>query len=252
MATTLTDTTPRRAGIIAGLGYLGLFVFAVFGNFLVIEQLIVSGDPTTTAANIADSEGLFRAGIVAFGVIFILDVVVAWALYVLFAPFARRLSLLTAWFRLVYTMMLGVGMVFLMAVAGIAGNDSYRQAFESTQVDAQIGFLLDAFNASWMVGLAAFGFHLALLGYLIVTTQIAPRLLGWFVATAGVAYIIDTTALILLSDYESYADGFLLMVAIPSVIAELGVTVWLLARAGKEGSGALPADVEHAEPVAIG
>lgn len=228
----LPGITPRQAGLTAGIGYLLLFVFAVFGNFFVIEALVVSGDPAATVGNLTESATTFRFGIVAFAVIFIVDVVVAWALYELFAPYARKLSLLMAWFRLVYTLMLGVGLVFLMGVAGILG-DGFRSAFEAAEYEAQVGLLLDAFDASWMVGLAAFGFHLALLGYLIVRTYVAPRLLGWILVIAGAAYVVDTTALMLLSDYEAYADQFLLMVAIPSVLAELGFTVWLLARAGK-------------------
>lgn len=225
----LLETTPRRAGIIAGIGYLVLFVFAIFGNFLVLEALVVPGDAAATVANLAESETTFRFGILAFLVIFAVDVVVAWALYVLFEPFARRLSLLMAWMRIVYTVMLGVGAVFLMAAAGLVGDGGV------SDVD-QVSLMLDAFDYAWMIGLAVFGLHLGLLGYLIVRTRIAPRILGILVIVAGVAYIADTTFFTLLSDYESYADGFLIMVAVPSVIAELGLTIWLLARAGRESA----------------
>ena len=242
MATTIPDTTPRRAGLTAGIGYLLLFVFAVFGNFMVIESLVVSGDAAATVANITESETTFRFGIVAFLVIFVVDVVVAWALYVLFAPYARRLSLLMAWFRLVYTVMLGVALVFLMGAIGLVGNDGAAQAFTTGQIDVQVALLLDGFDHAWMIGLAAFGLHLIALGYLIVATQLAPRVLGWFVGIAGLAYIVDTMALILLANYESYADGFLLMVAVPAVIAELGLTVWLLAKAGKDTQSSRPTE----------
>ena len=242
MATTIPDTTPRRAGLTAGFGYLLLFVFAVFGNFMVIESLVVSGDAAATVANITESETTFRFGIVAFLVIFVVDVVVAWALYVLFAPYARRLSLLMAWFRLVYTVMLGVALVFLMGAIGLVGNDGAAQAFTTGQIDVQVALLLDGFDHAWMIGLAAFGLHLIALGYLIVATQLAPRVLGWFVGIAGLAYIVDTLALILLANYESYADGFLVMVAAPAVIAELGLTVWLLATAGKDTQSSRPTE----------
>ena len=86
----------RRYGIIAGAGYVLLFVLAIFANFLVREGLIVAGDAAQTAANIRGSEMLFRMGLISFMLVFVIDVPVAWALYVLFSPVNRNLSLLSA------------------------------------------------------------------------------------------------------------------------------------------------------------
>lgn len=229
----LPETTPRRAAVIAGIGYLTLFVLALFANFFVIEALVVPGDAAQTAANIAGDERLVRFGTLAFLGIFAIDVVVAWALYVVFAPVGRGLALLMAWFRLVYTMMLGVALVFLMGASRMVGNDGVGDVFEPAQVDTQVAFLLDAFDIAWMIGLAVFGLHLVMIGYLIVRSRIAPVWLGWIVAVAGIAYVVDTSALVLLSDYDAAADVLLVMVAVPAVIAELGLTVWLLAKAGR-------------------
>lgn len=240
----LAETTPRRAGIIAGIGYLMLFVFAIFGNFLVLESLIVPDDAAATVANLAESGTTFRFGILAFLVIFLVDVVVAWALYVLLSPYAQRLSLAMAWMRIVYTVMLGVGIVFLMAASGLVQG-------ATTDVD-QVALMLDGFDYSWMIGLAAFGLHLGLLGYILIRTRVAPRLLGVLVVVAGIAYVADTTFFTVLSDYESYADAFLIMVAVPSVIAELGLAIWLLARAGKELPVAASDDADLARSAMIG
>ncbi len=43
---------------------------------------------------------------------FVADLLIAWALYIFFRNLSRDLSLLTAWFRLVYTVFLGVGLIF--------------------------------------------------------------------------------------------------------------------------------------------
>ena len=48
---------------------------------------------------------------------------------------------------------------------------------------------------------------------------------------AGVAYIIDTTAHTVLANYADHADAFLVMVAVPSVVAEGWFGLWLLTRA---------------------
>ena len=77
MTTRIAQVTPRGAALVAGVGYVAIFVLAVFGNFVVIEGLIESGDASATAANILESESLFRAGLVAFAIVFVVDVVVA-------------------------------------------------------------------------------------------------------------------------------------------------------------------------------
>ena len=55
-----SDTYPPTAANIAGIGYVFLFVFTVFANLFVREGLVVTDDAQTTAANIGESEGLFR------------------------------------------------------------------------------------------------------------------------------------------------------------------------------------------------
>lgn len=230
---TTTDVTPRQAAITAGAGYLIIFVLAIFANFLVLEGLVESGDAAATAANIAESEGLFRAGIVAFAVVFVVDVVVAWALYIVFRDTGRDLSLLTAWMRLTYTVLLGVALIFSFIALQLVGGDAYLDAFGPGQVDAHVLLAVDAFEYSWLIGLVAFGAHLVLLGLLVVRSGIAHRALGILLMVAGSAYVADTLARAILSDYAGVEDVFLAIVAIPSVIGELWLTVWLLRSAGR-------------------
>jgi hypothetical protein len=63
--------------------------------------------------------------------------------------------------------------------------------------------------------------------------RIAPRIPGILLAVAGVAYVFDTLANVLVSNYADYEMVFLLIVALPSIVGELAFTVWLLARAGR-------------------
>ncbi|MEA2009815.1 MAG: DUF4386 domain-containing protein [Actinomycetota bacterium] len=236
--TALTETSPRKAARIAGVGYLIIFVLAIFANFVVREGLIDADNAAATFANIADSEFLFRAGIIAFLAVFIVDVVIAWALYVLFKSVSKELSLLTGWFRLVYTVFLGVALIFLLVVLDLVSGVGYLTAFEPGQLHAQVMLMLNAFNYAWLIGLAGFGIHLMLLGYLMLASGTAPRVLSILLAIAGAAYVFDTVANALLANYAEYETVFLLIVAVPSVVAELWFAVWLLTRGGVE-QGAL-------------
>ena len=232
--TARTETSPRTAARVAGIGYLIIFVLAIFANFIVREGLIDPDNAAATFANIADSEFLFRAGIVSFLAVFVVDIVIAWALYVLFKSVNKEVSLLTAWFRLAYTVFLGVALVFFFVVLDLVSGAGYLSAIDPGQLDAQVMLLLNAFNYAWLIGLAGFGIHLMLLGYLMLALGTAPRALGVLLAVAGAAYVFDTVANALLSNYAEYETVFLLIVAVPSVVAELWFAVWLLMRGGVE------------------
>ena len=234
----LTDIAPRKAALIAGAGYLLIFVLAIFANFFVRTRLIEQNDAAATFGNIVQSESLFRLGLVAFLVVFIADIVVAWALYILFKAVSQEISLLTAWFRLVYTAFLGVGVIFFFIVLQLVSGASYLTALGQSTLDAQAQLSLDAFNYAWLIGLVAFGIHLMLLGYLMLASRAASRVLGVLLVVAGAAYVVDTAAHGLLANYADYETAFLMIVAVPSVIAELAFTVWLLVRGGRQQEAA--------------
>jgi hypothetical protein len=227
MTSRISDISPRRAALIAGAGCLLIFVRT---------RLIDANDATATFANITDSQFLFRLGLAGFLVVFVADVVVAWALYILFRAVSRQISLLTAWFRIVYTAFLGVGVIFFFVVLQLVSGDGYLAAFQQGALDAQVKLSLDAFNNAWLMGLFAFGVHLLLLGYLLLATERASRVLAVLLMVAGAAYMFDILAHALVADYAAYETVFMLIVAVPSVVAELAFTVWLFARGGRQES----------------
>jgi hypothetical protein len=224
----LTDTSRLTAARVAGAGYLALFVLAIFANFVVKQGIIDPADAEATVVAIREQEGLFRIGLAAFIIVFLIDVAVAWGLYVLFAPAGRARSLLVAWFRLAYTVFLGVGAVFMFLGLQIATG--------ATQLAPDVALLMfSAFDFAWYVGLIAFGTHLLLLGALIIGSRIAPRPVGIILIVAGAAYAVDTLMHVLVADYAAIANVMLAFVAIPSIVAELTFTVWLL-LAGRRSS----------------
>lgn len=233
------DTNPRTAARVAGVGYVVLFVLGVFANFIVKEGLVVPGDAHATAAKIAESEGLFRLGMVAFLAIFFLDVFVAWALYIVFRSANRDLSLLTAWFRIVYTIFLGAALVHSFQALQLLRDSGPFTVIETSQRNAQALLALDSFESTWLIGLAAFGIHLILLGGLVLQSRYAAKALGYVLIVAGVAYLTDTLAHMALGNYNNYETLFITIVAIPAVVAEGWFGLWLLLRAAK---------VTHAPP----
>jgi hypothetical protein len=151
----------------------------------------------------------------------------------------KNLSLLAAWFRIVYSVFLGAALVFFFQALQWIGGAGFLAVFSTEQLNAQALVALESFNSTWLIGLTAFGVHLVLVGTLIIKSGRAPKILGRILIVAGLAYILDTTAHSLLADYERYATVFLVIVAVPSVVAEGWFGLWLLARGGK------PAAADH-------
>ena len=188
MTNRVNDTSQRKAALIAGYGLLIMTLVFILADSFAFKNLIVPGDSATTASNIIANDKLFRIAICCFTIVAILDVIVAWALYVLLKPVNKSLSLLTAWFRLVYSAMLGMALLNLVIVLILLSGANYLTVFETDQLHAQVMLFLNAFNDIWTIGLIVFGFHLFLLGYLAFKSDYIPGILGILLILAGLGY----------------------------------------------------------------
>ncbi len=201
---------PRNLSIFAGGCYLIIFFAAIFANFFVLESIIK--DPLST---IQKHHVLVRLGIMAFLLTVVFDVFVAWALYELYKK--HFLSNLSTCFRLMHAFIMGVAVFALPVVL-------------TSTTSPEILKQVDIFNTIWLIGLFFFGIHLILLGKIIGK----PQTIGHFLMIAGVMYMMDTSAHFMLPNYEAFGSVFLALVAIPSVVGEMSLAIWLLAKGGKE------------------
>ena len=220
------DISLRKAAIVAGFGLLIMSILAAFANFYVLPSLIVPGDAATTANNIMANELLFRIGICSFTIVIVLDVVVAWALYVLLKPVNKSLSLLAAWFRLVYATIFGIALANLFSVLRLLSDADYLTVFEIDQLYAQVMLSLNAFSDGWQIGYVFFGLHLFVLGYLVFKSGYIPKILGVLLIIAGLGYLIDSYAIFLSPNYEA-TIGYV------TFIGEVLFMLWLLFKGAK-------------------
>jgi hypothetical protein len=211
----------RTSAIVAGLSLLFMAVLAPIANFGVIEKLIVPGNAANTANNIMGSAGLFRIGIAFFLIVAILDVVAAWALYIFLKPVNNSISLLAAWFRVVYAAILAFAVSNLLIVLRLLNGANYLAAFEANQLYAQMMLFLNAFTDGWDLGLLIFGLHLLLVGYLAIKSGYIPKILGIMVIIAGLGYTIDGVGKLLSPNYT-------LSLAMFTFIGEVLLIIWLL------------------------
>lgn len=199
----------RKLAIIAGVSYLIIFLTAIYANFFVLDSLLSNPVDVVTETPIH-----VRLGVMAFLIAAVFDVFVAWALYELYKD--NILSTVSTYFRIIHAAIMGVAVFTLLSVLRLTTAE---------EIIAQV----DIFNSIWLIGLFFFGVHLLLLGRIVKEIKIIPVIL----ILAGVMYILDTGAHFLLSNYESYATVFLILVAVPAILGEMSFTIWLLRKGGK-------------------
>ena len=226
---TLTNRTPAdktslaAAALIAGIGLLIMVIAAPFAELYVYPKLIVSGNATATAQNIIANKTLFTAAIFGYLITFVCDLIVAWALYVLLKPVNENLSLLTAWFRLVYTVIALVALLNLVTVLRLLNSSNTLTLFSPDQFAAQVILALNAFRSNWYFGLLFFGIHLGLLGYLVFRSNYIPKILGVLLVVAGLGYLLTNLKPFLFPDINlDFAEY--------TFYGELIFMLWLLVK----------------------
>jgi hypothetical protein len=178
------------------------------------------------------SESQFRASIASWMIVLVADLVVAWALYLFLKPVSVSLSLLTAWFRLVYVAIAAGAVLRLFGVLELLSGADEAAAFRPDQLAAQAMRFLRLYDYGYKVGFVFFGLHIFGLGYLIARSEYVPGVLAILLIIASVGYFIDSFSSVLSSNYANNQIMTLLFVAVPAIIAELSLTLWLLIWGG--------------------
>ena len=211
----------RRPALTAGLGLLAMAILGGATNVLVIEGLVTADNAAQTAGDVLASEGLFRFGIVALLVVAILDVIVAWGLYAFFAPVDEGLSRIAAWLRLAYAAVLVVAVGHLMTAVGLLNSAETATGADVGLLQADALQQITLYQEIWSMGLAVFGLHLVLIGYLALVSGYVPKWLAALIALAGVGYVVDSVGAILMADFP-------ITVSLVTFIGEVLLMLWLL------------------------
>jgi hypothetical protein len=204
-------------------------VVAPIAQFGILNTLVVPTDANATATNIAGSLGLFGTAIAIFFLVAILDVAVAYALYVVLRAVNRNVALVVTALRMVYGAVFGIALLNLWNVVALVGSSGAAPGAVASQVGNSIG----SFNTVWDVGLLIFGVHLVGLGALLFRAPLFGRLIGALVVIAGLGYSVDATGRLLIPGYSLTLSMF-------TFVGEALLIVWLFRlaiRASRIGVG---------------
>ena len=221
--TTGRKVSLRSAALIAGFSLLVMVIAAPFAELFAYPKLVVAGNAGETIKNISANRTLFLYVIFGYLLTFICDIVAAWALYLLLKPVNEPLSLLTALFRWVYTLIALVALLNLVTVFRMLNTQDYSAVFQPNELNAQVMLLLRSFKSNWYFGLLFFSVHLGLLGYLVLRSSYIPGILGVLLLVSGFGYLLTSLRPYLFShtsvDFAKY-----------TFYGELVFMLWLLIR----------------------
>lgn len=227
--TIMLRITPRPLALLAGWSIVLMALLAGFAHGYVFSSLFVPGNAPVTVHQLRLSETLFRAGILAFWVVLLCDVVVSGALYLFLKPVHQRLTLWSTGLRLVYTAMLGAALMHLTAIVPLL----YDQTPTAEVPGEPILRLFGQFSLGWSAGLLVFGVHLLVLGVLVYRAEFVPPVWGWLLGLAGICYLSTNLANLLWDDYPTHKATVEGILSLPMIVGELGFGIWLLVRGGK-------------------
>jgi len=232
MTTNTLEIPSKTYARVAGMLYLIIAVFGAFAIGYVPSVIIANGDAALTSQNLAANLGLFKLGIVGDTVVLLAEVALTAMLYVMFKPVSATLSLIAAWARLAMVVVMAVNLLIniMPVVLLMAATTPDGVAAENLQTVAM--FFFEAHALGVFVWQLFFGLHLLALGYMIIMSDLFPKLLGWMLLLGSFGYSVQGLAEL------THTQNPLLTIAIIGLLVlvtlgELGFAFWLLIKGAK-------------------
>src|SRR5215471_18085264 len=226
--TTNIDNSQRTAAKVAGVAGLLAFVLVVFGNYFLLNPLIVPRDAVDTARNILAHQTQFRLALVCFITYAIGGIVLLTAIYVIFVPVNRGLALAGALFRFAFVMLWLVAPLNFLGALRLLGESSYLKAFEPERLQALARAQIAASFDDYYVGLPFFGLAATVCAWLWLKSNYIPRGLSIFGVIASAWCVLCAFAYLIFPNFNKIVNDYIF--DSPMALFELVVSFWLLIK----------------------
>jgi len=220
----------KKTARVAGILYIIMDVFMIFGGMYVDSKIYVPGDAVATASNILASEWLFRLGFVSFLVGLILQLFLVHVLYELFKSVDKGQARL-----MVILVVAGVSVAFLnnlnqYAPIVLLSGAEHLSAFNPAQLQTLAMVFLDMYNNGIMVAEIFWGLWLIPLGILVYKSRFVPKVLGVLLIVGCFGHLLSFLSTFLFPDYSA----ILIPISEMVMFGELPVFLWLLIKGVKD------------------
>mgnify|MGYP002780602667 CR=1 FL=1 len=216
----------QKTARFAGFLYFLVAVFSFFSIMYVPSQIMVKGEAARTFQNLLTHEFLFRAGITANLVNFVVFLFLAFFLYKLFRPIDEPLSKI-----LLVSVAVQLPVVFVMEAfnfsALMVAKEMVYESADVTQKQDMAMLLLKLNDYGTIILMLFWGIWLIPFGQLALKSGYLPKVIGIFLIAGGIAYILECLDYILLDRKLSFITNY---TSFFHSVAEISTVVWLLVK----------------------
>jgi hypothetical protein len=192
----------KNPGRFAGLLYVLTSIPGAFALAYVPSKLIVEGNATATASNIASHETLFRLGIACNLISEILFMWVALALYDLLKGVNQRQASLMLGLIVVSIPIALLNELNAIAALILVRGADFLSIFEKPQRDTLAMLFLNLHSHAFDITGIFWGLWLFPLGLLVYRSGFFPRILGVLLIVACFAWVVDSLTPFLWPQHE--------------------------------------------------
>jgi hypothetical protein len=225
------NKTARGAGIL----YIIMDVFMIFGGMYVYSRIYVPGDATATVSNILASEWLFRLGFVSFLVGLILQLYLVHVLYELFKSVEKGQARMMVILIVAGVSVAFMNMLFQYAPILLLSNSGHLSAFNPAQLQTLSMVSLDMYEHGLLITEIFWGLWLIPLGILVYKSGFIPKVLGILLVVGCFGHLIIFVSTFLFPDFST----ILTPIGETVTIGELPIFLWLLIKGAKSQKPAL-------------
>jgi hypothetical protein len=208
-------TQPRIAGAL----YLAIAVFGGFSIGYVPQVIVAAGDAATTATNLTQNLVLFKMGVFADMMVILFELALTAILYIMFRSVSPTLSAIA--------MISRAGMITVMGINLLIWVMPLTMLNDGTGSENTAMLFYNAHDLGVFVWQIFFGTHLLALGWIIVQSDLVPRLLGWGLFIGAFGYLIQGIVKLMFVNIAPLNVVIIALLVIVT-ISEVGFAIWLL------------------------
>ena len=232
--TTKPDPTGRMAGVL----YVIVIVTGVFSLVYVPGKIHLTGTAEAVAESITSHQALYRLSILSWLVNSVAFAVLPLALYRLFHEVHRHAAILMVTFALMSIPVALIASANELDVLSLIAGKPPLEAISVEHRNAMMMQSLNAYDNGMFVAQLFWGTWLLPLGYLVLRSELIPRVFGVLLLLGGVGYLVDEIGDLL---YQGFGTTLVAQfVSLPAAAGEIGLGFWLLLRGVRQplvGSG---------------
>lgn len=222
-----TNRIQRKSARIAGLSYLLATIIVVVSNFSISAKLNVPDNAIEATKNILAHESLFRLSLVCYLLYCVATLVVTAALYVVLKPVDRTLSLIAAFWRLLYVIVWAYIVLNFFTALRLISGAGYLKVIEADRLQALAKVFLSGYDG-YYVGLLFWSLASTTCAWLFLKSRYIPRALSAFGLIASLWCVACTISFLIFPKFADIVN--LWWFDSGMVIFEIVTSFWLLLK----------------------